>query len=404
MEMSDLDRWLAKRNLNGHWSRQRRFAQIKPYLVFFAILIGLVPLSSFPFSAKALEVEPGESKSEWDRVVAAAKKEGRVTVYAGGGAAAADREKIYRHHFEAAFPEITVVYAALGSVGTRIMTERRAERFIPDVYLGAPGSDTLPGMIKGGVYQPLRPSLLLPEVLDKSKWFRGKLWFADEGERFSLIYSLAVLTNVAVNTNSVKPKEITSYKHLLDPKWRGKIVSRDLKEGGTGSNNVKFLYLNQELGPGFLKKLFGEMDVTLSRDARQMIDWLGMGRFAIYLFPVLREVDHAKGVGIPVDVVNPLQMREGYAVTAGPNAIHLLNPSPHPNAAKVFINWLLSREGQTALEKIAQYPSLRTDTPTKALLRDSIVPRADDNFMVVNLERYWHLDAEVRQLLKSVGR
>jgi len=68
------------------------------------------------------------------------------------------------------------------------------------------------------------------------------------------------------------------------------------------------------------------------------------------------------------------------------------------------INWLLWREGQTAVEKVIGCPSLRNDTPTKKSLREFTVPKQGADYMAVSLEKYWYLDNEVRALIKSAAK
>ena len=315
-------------------------------------------------------------------------------------------DKLFKEHFEAAFPGIKVESVPDRDATERIVAERRAGKFIPDVYLGATSSTEFSSLRAQGIFQPLRSLLVLPEVLDESRWFEGKLWFIDKEEKYSLIYAVAVGTLIAVNTNLINPHEITSYTQLVDPRWRGKIVSNDILRGtsGTGGGLIKFLYLHPNLGPNFLKKLFCEMEVTLSRDMRQMIDWLGQGRFAFALFPAWTDTEKAGRIGLPVAMVNPKRMKEGFPVVSGRRTVMVVNPAPHPNAAKVFVNWLLSRAGQAGVERVLTYPSLRVDTPTKRLLPELLVPEKGMEFMFVSLEKYWHLDNEIHQLLKSLKK
>jgi len=358
-------------------------------------------------SATAAAPAAGEhsdgSRAEWETIVAAAKKEGKVVVY---GVPGVDVEKLFKEHFEVAFPGIKVESSADRDATERIVAERRAGKFIPDIYLGSASSSDFASLRAQGVYQPVRPYLALPEVLDESKWFDGKLWFIDKEEKYSLVYAVAVGTLIAVNTNLVKPQEITSYTQLLEPRWRGKIVSNDILRGssGTGGGLIKFLYLHPNLGANFLKKLFGEMDITYARDMRQMIDWLGQGRFAFALFPAWTDTEKAARIGLPVAMINSKRMKEGFPVVSGRRTVMVLNPAPHPNAAKVFLNWLLSRSGQAGMEKVLTYPSLRVDTPTKSLLPDLLVPEKGKDFLFVSLEKYWHLDNEIHQLLKNLKK
>ena len=102
-------------------------------------------------------------------------------------------------------------------------------------------------------------------------------------------------------------------------------------------------------GPSFIRKLYGEMDVTLFRDYRQGPDWLAVGKFAICFSC---DVDVLKQQGLPVDTFGPSVFKEGGGLVQQFGTVTLVNRAPHPNAAKVFINWLLSRKGQIALQKV----------------------------------------------------
>lgn len=339
----------------------------------------------------------GTGKEEWDRVAAAAKKEGKVVIYSDPG-----REQIFAD-FEAQFPGIKTEIVAGNRLANRILAERRARKFIPDINMGGASYNDFASLRPTDAYQPMKSALILSEVLDESQWFDGKLWFADEEDKYILMFSMQTATKMAVNTNLVNPRSLTSYKQLLDPKWRGKIVSPDVTRGGQGSGIIRYLYLNPHLGPDFLKRLFGEMDLTLSREDRQMMDWLGRGRFSILLFPAWFEVTRAKEQGLPVDNVNSQQMKEGYALSPGPNTLQWLNPAPHPNAAKLFINWFLSRDGQTAFEKVVRSPSLRGDTPKKNI-PPFLVPKKGADYMVTGLHKYAHVDTEIRKLLASLQK
>ncbi len=368
-----------------------------------SLLIVAVCGVSTATGASGTQEIPDGSRADWEAIVAAAKKEGKVVVY---GIPGVDVDKLFKEHFEVAFPGIKVESVPDRNATERIVAERRAGKFIPDVYLGAASSTEFPSLRARGIFQPLRPFLVLQEVLDESKWFEGKLWFIDKEEKYSLVYAVAVGTLIAVNTNLINPNEITSYTQLVDPRWRGKIVSNDVVRGtsGTGGGLIKFLYLHPNLGPNFLKKLFGEMEVTLSRDMRQMIDWLGQGRFAFALFPAWTDTEKAGRIGLPVAMVNSKRMKEGFPVVSGRRTVMVLSPAPHPNAAKVFVNWLLSRAGQAGVERVLTYPSLRVDTLTKSLLPELLVPEKGMDFMFVSLEKYWHLDNEIHQVLKSLKK
>jgi ABC-type Fe3+ transport system substrate-binding protein len=57
-----------------------------------------------------------------------------------------------------------------------------------------------------------------------------------------------------------------------------------------------------------------------------------------------------------VDEFDPHHFKEGPSISAAFGQLALMNRAPHPNAAKVFVNWLLSREGQSAFQRIISTP------------------------------------------------
>jgi ABC-type Fe3+ transport system substrate-binding protein len=112
------------------------------------------------------------------------------------------------------------------------------------------------------------------------------------------------------------------------------------------------------------------MDVTYGRDRRQITDWLAQGKFAICLG--CRDAQRAKTQGLPVDVMDTGEWKEGESLTTGGGSISLIKGAPHPNAAKVFINWFLSRKGQIALQK---YKDLYGELPPNSRRLD--IPKDD---------------------------
>ena len=68
--------------------------------------------------------------------------------------------------------------------------------------------------------------------------------------------------------------------------------------------------------------------------------------------------------GLPVAIVDPRLLKEGTGLSSSSSGLGLFNRAPHPNAAKVYINWLLSKEGQTEFAVASGYISSRLDVPT----------------------------------------
>jgi ABC-type Fe3+ transport system substrate-binding protein len=106
------------------------------------------------------------------------------------------------------------------------------------------------------------------------------------------------------------------------------------------------------------------MDITASRDTRQIVDWLATGKFAISGLTLVNRtgLDAAKKQGVPVDWFSPQQFKEGMALVSTAHT-GLMNRAPHPNATRVALNWYLSREGQMIRQKPGNVDSLRVDIP-----------------------------------------
>jgi ABC-type thiamine transport system substrate-binding protein len=98
--------------------------------------------------------------------------------------------------------------------------------------------------------------LILPEVLDESKWFGGKHRYNDPEQQHVFIYIASpTSSSIYFNTNLVNPKDFKSYWDLVNPKWKGKFVSQEPTGTGIGPS-LQFFFYHPELGPDFLRKLF----------------------------------------------------------------------------------------------------------------------------------------------------
>lgn len=309
-----------------------------------------------------------EWKDEWEKSLRAARQEGSVVVYTFPG-----HEPLFRA-FQKKFPEIKLVEVTVRGSDrvTRILAERRANKYIADLLIGGAGTAAI-GLIKGGVLDPIAPSLTLPEVLDVSKWWQGRHIYGDEEGKRIFSFGGAPLQYFHYNTTLVKPQEFKSYWELVNPKWKGKIVIAEPLSGGT-QEALQFLYFNPELGPDFLKRFLTQMDPLVSRDIRQMVDWTAQGKAALAALQNADRLDiwQAKQQGLPVDSFVTGGFKEGGMVGSGGGNVMLVNRAPHPNAAKIFVNWLLSREGQIVFQTLeGGKNSLRIDIP-----KDDVPERA----------------------------
>ena len=349
----------------------------KVLTVLVAGLLAFMAVGRAPRVAHAAEAKPGW-QLEWEKTLAAAKKEGQVAVYISG------YEEVLPD-FQKEYPEIKVL-AVTGrgnQIGQRLIAERRGEKFLADV-VSSGGVTTYQQLHVAKVFDPIKPALLLPEITDTSKWYQNIHHYADPEGQYVISYvGSATYGSVSYNTKLVDAKEFKSYWDLLNLKWKGKIISRDIRVPGPGSGNARLFYYLPDVGPSFIRKLYGEMGVTLFRDYRQGSDWLAVGKAAICFFC---EVDVSKQQGLPVDTFGPRVFKEGGGLVQQFGTLALVNRAPHPNAAKVFINWLLSRKGQMALQK----NMLNTENPADSLRID--IPKDDLPILSRRIDGVKYLD------------
>ena len=334
--------------------------------IFLVTILNSLLLISSP--ARSQE-QSKDWEKRWQMTVQAAKNEGKLVYHSGNSS------ESYFHEFQKKFPEIKatqVLTRGGNSTEQRLMAERRGGIYMADiVHLGA-GSGS--GLARAGALDPLEPYLILPEVLDQSKWFEGRHHFADKDGKYLFKYASNPGVEISYNTKLVNPDSIKSYWDLLDPKWKGKIVTYD--PNARGSRLFSYFYYNPELGQRYLRRLFAEMELTASHDRRQITDWLAKGKFAIALrtAPDASNLEEAKAQGLTVNWFSPGHFKEIVAISAGPNHIAVVNRPPHPNAAKVFINWFLSREGQLMVQNVATKQGDAVDSFRMDVSKDMIPP------------------------------
>ena len=323
-----------------------------------------VCLLALTFSRFLQAAEPKANwQAEWESTVEAAKKEGKVVVYFWQGG---NLEKVIEA-FQKKYPEIRLdtVGGRGSSFIVRITTEFRAGKHLADICICGVTSPYKVLYEQAKALDPIKPAFILPDVKDASKWWQGKHHFQDpEGQYIFAYRGEPAGTRIFYNTNLVKPSDFKSYWDLLNPRWKGKILAIDPNESSGG---WRIFYYNPQLGPEFVKRLFTEIEIVYTRDVRQATNWLGVGKYPLGLF--LSEVPVAKQQGLPVDELPEGNMKEPTSLYSGANGtIALMKQAPHPNAAKTFVNWFLSREGQIAFQEIMNTPldqaqSMREDIP-----------------------------------------
>lgn len=201
-------------------------------------------------------------------------------------------------------------------------------------------------------------ALILPEVTNQNMWYDGKLDFADK-ERTVFPYLMYTVPPLAYNTTIVKPEDINSYRDLLNPRWKGKMVMQDPSLTGTAIN--WFGVVSEIImGMDYMREL-AKQEPVITRDRRLQVEWLAHGKYPIAIAPQADILGNFEREGAPIKKHTPV---EGSHKSAGSGHIALINRAPHANAARLYINWLLGQEAQTIHSKVNLLPSARVDVPT----------------------------------------
>jgi ABC-type Fe3+ transport system substrate-binding protein len=304
-------------------------------------------------------MNPESFGAEWESTLAAAKKEGKVSVISDVTAALRDALTL---EFQKKYGLSVELLGSSGrEVAPRVAAERKAGQFLWDIYIH--GSTTaLEAMIPMGAFDPLEPALILADVKDPNTWRGGAIEFLDPGKTVMVMTPFQRGT-IFYNSKLVSAKEFTSHRDLLNPKWKGKLVVDDPRRAGPGFATFTFFFLHPELGPDFIRAL-GTQQMTILRDYAQEVDAVGQGRYPVLIGAAdFVAINRAKQ-GVPIAIVDARQLKEGTDLSPTNGNLALFNRAPNPNAAKIYINWLLSKEGQTNFARANGYVSARLDVPT----------------------------------------
>lgn len=287
------------------------------------------------------------------KTLEAARAEGKVVVSIPPNA---DLRKELERAFEERYPGIDLeLVPSRGSKAVRrIAGEAKSKVRYFDVHIGGTSS-MLSGLVAPGLVQPFAPLMERPDVKDPSQWWGGHI-YVDGANKFAYSFMGYLSENLYYNSNDVDPKEVVSYNDLLNPKWQGKIGFFDPRTPGPGDST--WTYLWEVMGEPYLRKLV-QQKLLISRDRRQLAESLVKGKLAITIGMSYYSLSRFVKAGLPLKAL-PIP-KEGTYPTGGTGVIVVLKGNPHPNATGVFVNWLLSKEGQDIFARAMGHVSRRFD-------------------------------------------
>jgi iron(III) transport system substrate-binding protein len=299
--------------------------------------------------ASPLRAAPPEAAPITPALVEAAKREGKLAFYTAMDLAFAQR---LANTFEGKFPGIAVRVERSGAerVFTRIDQEYGSNIHAVDVVNTADQAHCIVWK-RNGWLAPYMPE-------EVAKHFEPKYYDPDGLH----ITTRILISPLAYNTNLVKKEEAPkSFADLLDPKWSGKLVKAHPSYSGTIMNAT--FQIARELGWDYFEKL-AKQRVLQVQSATDTPKKISLGERAVMVDGAGYLVIRYKEEGQPVDIVYP---EEGTPLATGPSAV--FKAAPNPNAARLFQNWMHSREAQQVLVDWARQYSPHQQTVEKPGIR-----------------------------------
>jgi iron(III) transport system substrate-binding protein len=339
-------------------------------------------------------------EAQWEKIVAAAKKEGELSVYLN--APAQVRPALTKAFYEKFGIKIYVVSGTGPELSAKIVSEYSAGLHQADVsFQGCSTLITLVGT--HGYLAPIEPMLILPEVRDGKAWFGGKLNYDKAGTAVRFINH--ALPPVVYNAELVKPNSVQSYLDLQKAEWKKKILMHDPSVLGAGANGVSYLATLWGLTKtkDYLSMLLKAQEAGVTRNYQQHVEWVGQGKYAVALWPNPGQAARYVKAGAPIVVTH---LKEGAVASPAFGCLGVPSKPAHPNATALFVNWFLSREGQALAVKSYELPSARLDVAVTGILKEFVITPEQKVFVETEefnaMQEKWI--PEWKSLVESVQR
>ena len=272
----------------------------------------------------AADAAQAQAPTEWDDVIAAAKREGQVVVYSTY--LSPTTHQAINDAFEKKYGIRVELLMDRGQLLERARIEQSSGRYLGDILHTA----ITQASRARDESRILQFHGNIPGVARLKPEFKAR---ADE----FMVPIFTINYGILLSTYLVKPAdEPKGWQDLLDPKWKGKILADDPRAAGGG--RVLFYMTYDRFGREFQEKL-ATQSPAFARDYQESVRRVARSEYPIYVPFILSEAQNLKG--LPVKYVIP---QEG--VTYGSYAATILSKPPHPNAARLMTDFYLSEEAQ----------------------------------------------------------
>ena len=307
--------------------------------VVLAVAMVLYASLSLPSRAASVEdIALLKSANRQKILIEGAKKEGKVTFYTGLIVDQVVRP--VKDAFEKEYPFLQVEFfrGNADRLAQKMLAEYQAKRYEVDIVSGSSAATILQ---RAGVMQRFYspPIAEYPSELKDPNGFWGS----------TNVYFMTL----GYNTRMVKTNELPkTYEDLLNPRWKGQMMWSTSRGSGAPQfiGNI-FLTMGQEAGKAYFQKLRQQNIAKSTASARQILDLVIAGEYPMAIQIFNHHAYISKAAGAPVDW-QPLE-----PVTATINSIGLAKNAPHPHAAMLFLDFVLSKKGQKVFQAANYLPA-----------------------------------------------
>lgn len=366
---------------------------------FLGVLITVTAWASVAVNPLALGQTKSSWQDKWDKTLADAKKEGTVVVLGPPGELV---RTAITEGFKKAFPTINIEFSGGRSAeqAIKLKAERDGGIYSADVFLGGPTTANFQ-LKPMGALLPVRSALILPEVIEPKIWLDNRLEFSDKEGLYNLVFVGQISAPLIYDSRQVKREEIDKVYDLLDPKLKGKIVINDPMVAGAGVPVFRFIWevLGHDKAIDYYKRLRAQAG-AVDRDQRRQIEWIAQGKYAVLVAPSDGVMAQLLQRGIKFDVLEEFKDHGTY-IGASFGTLSLLDKAPHPNAAAIFTNWILTKDAQTVWSKAMNHVSRRLDVGTDHLM-SYVVPKPGKKYWRGHTEKAQTRSADEEKILKEL--
>ncbi len=319
-----------------------------------AALVALLVLSPVAAFAQAV------ADAAWMKLVAAANQEGALVLIVPPSST---HREFLAAEWPKAFPDIKLEQTAVppGQQFARLSVERSAGKFLWDVVLT--GSENAFQLRDADMLDDVKSEFVVAEVKNPEIWGGWRDAFADTAQKY-VFTSRSFLKMPFYNAKLLSPEKVAALgtKVFLDPALKQRVIWDDPQFGGSGRTFAPVML--RLLGEEGLRQFVAEQ-VVFTTQMSDLVDRMARGQFVMSLGPVLTDLlGKYKEAGLVLDI-RPLGNTPelGAYGNTGASNIVVIKDRPHPNAARVFLNWYLSQSVETALAKKMGEDTRRTDVP-----------------------------------------